>query len=250
MALYLLFSLTALIFSSVGFGGGSTYTALLVFFGTDYTIIPLISLVCNIIVVSGGVFHFVKSNNLDLKQAFFLVIPSVPLAFVGGYLSIDEDIFLLTLSVSLFLSGIALVLHREKIIRDSFYFVKYRKLSLFFVSGILGFLAGVTGIGGGIFLAPVLHFIRWDNSRKIAAVSSFFILFNSFFGLFGQFLKHYKSDITLTLEPYIPLPVFVFFSGQLGSILCSRTIKPSLIKRITGGVILLVSIRLLFSHAF
>ena len=147
-----LFLVTAALYSSVGFGGGSTYLALLLIWGIPYYILPVIALCCNIIVVSGNCFSYIRAKNLNLKLLIPYLIGSIPLAFIGGSLPIEKKLFEILLFLILLVAGI-LLLSNFKSYDDKE--KSYRKVPIvisIFIGAVLGFLSGVVGIGGGIFL--------------------------------------------------------------------------------------------------
>jgi len=247
MPLYLigLFFIVAAIYAAVGFGGGSTYNALLVLSGTDYRILPAIALACNIIVVSGGVWMFSKERLLDVKALAPFVLASVPAAWIGGRLPISETLFIGLLGGALLLSGLRLFFQREFVLDTQ----DKRNLPFWqagMIGGGIGLLSGLVGIGGGIFLAPILYSLRWDTPRKIAAACSLFILVNSVAGLSGQVMKLSGGDVLSLALPYWPLLPAVFLGGQIGSWMGSKHFNPLLLKRLTAGLILYVAARLLF----
>jgi uncharacterized protein len=236
-----LFALVALIYASVGFGGGSTYTALLTLWGVDYQLVPIISLLCNIIVVTGGTIRFVRAGLVKWPQVVPLLLGSAPLAFIGGLVPLKQWLFLLILGGVLLLSAIALVVQPEKLAQR-----KLTKPVLLSISGAVGLLAGLSGIGGGIFMAPVLHLIRWDNARRIAAFASIYILINSVAGLTGQILKAGPQSLVAPAGEYWPLLVAVFVGGQLGSLLGMKFLTPRLLRTLTALLVGYVAIRLLW----
>ncbi len=235
-----LFALVALIYASVGFGGGSTYTALLALLKFDKKLIPVISLLCNIVVVTGGTIRFYRAGLYEWSRVLPLIIVSAPLAYLGGAYKIEETTFLLILAVCLLLSSIALLLPVER--------MQPRALpqpALLVLSGVVGLLAGLSGIGGGIFMAPVLHLVRWSDARRIAAFASLYILVNSVAGVTGQLVK---GGITSFYEPllvYWPLLIAVFAGGQIGSHLGVRLLPAKLIKGLTAILVGYVAITLL-----
>ena len=245
VVLGILFFVTAGLYASVGFGGGSTYNALLVLSGVDYQILPAIALTCNIIVVTGGAARFWKSGDVRLKALLPFMITSVPCAWLGGRLEISETAFIGALGITLLLSGWRLAVQSET---DNPMVAPKKRHPLlpFAIGGSIGFLSGMVGIGGGIFLAPVLYFLSWDTPRKIAAACSLFILANSVSGLLGQVSKLNDRQVLSDLIEYWPLMVAVFLGGQIGSWAASQRLQPSLIKRLTAVLILFVSIRLLY----
>ncbi len=242
MTVAALFFVTALIYASVGFGGGSTYNALLVLNGVDYKIIPLVALSCNIIVVSGGVWHFAKQGHINTRKILPWVIVSIPAAWIGGSIHIQEVYFLGILSIALFVSGVQMLLPMKD--NSSRPALTYSKLAAPIIGGSLGLLAGITGIGGGILLAPVLYLLRWDTPKSIAGTCSLFILVNSLSGLAGQIMKQDLSNTILAIEPYWLLFPAVLIGGQIGSRLGTVKINGTIVKKATALLILYVSIKI------
>lgn len=243
-----LFFITALLYASVGFGGGSTYNALLVLHDADYRLIPSIALVCNIIVVSGGVWRFARAGHLPFRRLAPFIIASVPAAWFGGRIPVSETVFIGALGFALLASGLRLAFEREP--KTSSGDVRNTSPALAFaIGGALGFLAGLVGIGGGIFLAPVLYLIRWDRPRAIAGACSFFILVNSLSGLAGQLMKLGDLGALGAFAGFWPLFPAVLIGGQIGSRLGSAGLRPITVKRMTAVLILYVAARLLFRWA-
>lgn len=247
MVLAFLFFMTALIYACIGFGGGSTYNALLVLRDTNYQLIPFISLFCNIIVVSGGVWHFSREEHIQISRIAPWIVFSVPASFAGGLIPVPEVFFTGVLGVTLLFSGIRL-LWREKE-KQSFLYSKapqYRFMPAIFGTS-LGLLAGITGIGGGIFLAPVLHFLRWGDAKQIAGACASFILVNSLAGLTGQSLKSESTALFSALYSYWALLPAVLIGGQIGSWLGAARINVVMVKKMTALLILYVSVRLIIN---
>lgn len=241
----LVFIAVAFLYASVGFGGGSTYTAILIESGMYYELVPPLSLLCNIVVVTGGVYHFAKAGRLDLRFALPLIATSIPASLLGGLIRMEEGAFLTTLGVALLVAGVLLILDRRWGSRTGALGTLGLPALLSLGAG-LGLLAGITGIGGGIYLAPVLHLGRLAEARVVAATCSLFILVNSVAGLGGQLLK-LGADARLLLDSaYLILPLAVLVGGQLGSRLGATRLPAAPIRRLTGVVILIVSIRLLW----
>ena len=239
-ALAALFALTAALYASVGFGGGSTYTALLILFGTPIALVPAISLACNIIVVSGGTLRFARAGELPWGKALPLVAIAAPLAFLGGLMPVKEGVLVYLLGGSLLVSALLLFAQPQS--------AQARTLPralLYPVTGALGLLAGVVGIGGGIFLAPILHLIRWAEARQVAATASLFILVNSLFGLAGQLVKGQGSAMAATVTAHWPLLVAVLIGGALGTHIAIRIANPALLRRVTALLVGFVAVRLL-----
>ena len=241
----LAFIAVAFLYASVGFGGGSTYTAILIESGVHWEFVPPLSLICNIVVVTGGVHHFARAGHLDLRFAAPLIAASVPAAFVGGYLQLDESNFLKLLGVALLIAGMLMVLDRQWRGRDEAAANTGVGVSALLGLG-LGALAGLTGIGGGIYLAPVLHLFRLAEAKTVAATCSLFILVNSLSGLAGQLAKLGSSAAVLLDTGYLVLPLAVLIGGQLGSRAGAKWLAASPIRRLTGVVIIVISLRLLW----
>ena len=258
-----LFFLTALVYSSVGFGGGSTYLALLVLVSVPYGSRPKVALVCNLVVVTGGLYHYIRNRQLSLKSALPFAVTSVPMAYLGGKMPVDKTLFLILLGISLLCAGLRLLFVKRfdgSMVRSFDGFdPNYRTIALSHyrtiplpIGALLGFLAGVTGIGGGIFLAPILYFLRWGNARQIAAMASFFIFVNSAAGLMGQFSKDWTIDVgaSANISWRTPLPgililiLAVFAGGQIGTRLSFGKLSPVYLQRITAVLILSVTAKI------
>lgn len=236
-----LFALVALIYASVGFGGGSTYTALLGLWGVDYQLIPVIALLCNIIVVAGSSVRFIRARLIRWPKVVPLLMVSAPLAFIGGLVPLKQWLFLMILGGALLLSAIALIVQPDNMAPR-----RLSKGTLLSISGAVGLLAGLSGIGGGIFMAPVLHLIRWADARRIAAFASLYILINSITGLTGQIIKSGPQSLAGPAFEFWPLLLAVFAGGQLGSMLGMRFLTPQLLRTLTALLVGYAAIRLLW----
>ena len=239
--LSILFFVTAVLYSSVGFGGGSTYLALLLIWGVPYFIFPLIALSCNIIVVSGNCFNYIRAGNLNLKLLIPYLIGSIPLAFIGGSLPIEKRLFEILLFLILTTAGILLLLNFRAYDNKE---ESYRKVPIIIsilIGGVLGFISGVVGIGGGIFLSPILFLIRAGKPKHIVTTASLFILINSFSGIMGQITK---NAVLNEISNYWYLLLIVLVGGQLGNFLNLKILPTRILALVTAGLILFVAIRM------
>ena len=299
MILAFAFALTALLYASIGFGGGSTYTVLLVLGGVDYRLVPVVSLVCNIVVVASGAWCFARAGHLPWGRAWPFFVASVPCAWLGGSLAVSREAFLLLLGITLLGSGLLMLRGLVVPTRDipvsggssepqvprqeaSHQALRHRfrwrtqlrpaALSAAFtapfapyrarpigalpaphllagaaaaplVGGAIGLASGIVGIGGGIFLAPMLYLLRWGSGREIAGTASAFILVNSLAGLAGQLSKGAASNLDLWL--YAPLVAGVVIGGSVGSRLGVAVLPPRVLQFGTATLVLIVAVRLL-----
>lgn len=237
----ILFSVTAIIYASVGFGGGSTYLALLLLWDVPYYIFPIIALACNIIVVSGNSFNYIRVGNLNIKLLLPYLLGSIPFAFIGGSIEIDKNIFEIILFIVLAVAGLLLLFNFKSYVNHS---KIYKSLPLFFsipIGIILGFVSGIVGIGGGIFLSPTLYLLKAANPNHITTTVSLFILINSIFGIFGQITK----DINLhEITNYLYLLIAVFVGGQIGNFLNIKIIPTRILALITSLLVIFVAARM------
>lgn len=236
------FLVTALLYASVGFGGGSTYSALLALSGLDYRILPLVSLACNILVVTGASIRFARAGLTPWRRALVIVALGAPASFLGGLTPIKEAAFLNLLGASLVLTALTMLIPvRDTNDGEPTKAARFMPLA----AAPLGYFAGLVGIGGGIFLAPLLHLARWHEARGIAATASLFILVNSIFGLGGQLIKHGPGLFAQALGAALPLMVAVVIGGQIGSLLAARLLPPQWIRWLTALLVAVVGVRLL-----
>ena len=237
----ILFFVTAILYSSVGFGGGSTYLALLLIWEIPYYILPVIALGCNIIVVSGNSINYIKAGNLNLKLLTPYLIGSVPMAFIGGTLEIEKNIFEILLFFVLLVSGLLLLLNFKSYDNNESKYKEVKYIYSLFIGSILGILSGIVGIGGGIFLSPILFLLRAGLPKHIVTTSSIFILINSFAGIIGQLTKSYVLNDILE---YWYLLFFVLIGGQIGNYLNLKILPTRFLALITSCLVIFVAIRM------
>lgn len=238
------FFLIALVYASVGFGGGSSYLALLaqpMFFLLPEVIRPT-ALLCNIIVVTGGTIIFYREGKINWKEVWPFLAASIPFAYLGGFWKLEHHTFFIVLGITLIIAAIVLWIQPQHRSSEN----RYNNTPFNMLLGSsIGFLSGLVSIGGGIFLSPVLHFLAWSEPKKISALASLFILVNSISGLAGQFQRGLPN---IQWSFLIPLLFAVLIGGQIGSRLGAQKFNPMYIKRITASLILLAAINILKDH--
>jgi uncharacterized membrane protein YfcA len=234
-----IFFFVALIYSSVGMGGGSSYTALMVIFGINYLIIPSVSLSLNLIVTSIGMVNFWRNGYGRLSLIVPFIVTSIPMSYCGGFLNLPKGIFQLILLIILIIVAVKIYLFEE--FKFSFYLTGNKKLFFMFSLGsILGFIAGTIGIGGGVFLVPLIIMFNLGSEKEAAASGTVFIWVNSLAGVIAR--------INTGIFDYyfiIPLIISVLLGGCIGSYLGSFKFKVLIIQKIMG-MIIIVSIIFLF----
>ena len=241
--LSILFFVTAILYSSVGFGGGSTYLAILLIWGIPYYIFPVIALCCNIIVVSGNCFNYIRAKNLNLKLLIPYLIGSIPLAFIGGSLPIEKKLFEILLFLILSVAGILLLINFKSYDDKE---ESYRKVPIvisILIGGVLGFISGAVGIGDGIFLSPILFLIRAARPKHIVTAASVFILINSISGIIGQLTK---NAVLTEIQNYWFLLLAVLIGGQVGNFLNLKIFPTRVLALITSGLVLFVAVRMAY----
>lgn len=236
----LAFFAVAVAYATVGFGGGSSYLALLALVGLSHVVIPQTALVCNLIVSAGGVWHFHRAGHLDLRRALPFVILSVPMAYLGGRIPLGRELFMMLLGVSLLAAALRMLIPSARFARARGLGAREAWAVGVPLGGALGFLSGLVGIGGGIFLAPIVILAGWASAKQAAGLASLFILVNSAAGLTGQMHKGAHLEWMV-----VPLAMAALLGGQIGSRMGAQRLPQMGVQRILAALILLVSLRIL-----
>ena len=237
----ILFFITAILYSSVGFGGGSTYLALLLIWDIPYYIFPVIALMCNIIVVSGNSFNYIRAGNHNFNLLLPFLIGSIPFAFLGGALKIDKDFFEILLFFVLSIAGILLLINNKSYENENLTIKKINFIYSLIIGSILGLVSGIVGIGGGIFLSPILFLLKAEKPKIISTTASLFILINSISGILGQFTKDKTFD---ELMNYWPLFSSVLIGGLIGNYLNLKIFSNRILTILTSLLVIFVSVRI------
>jgi len=236
------FFAVALLYSSVGHGGGSAYLAILALVGLSPDVIKPTALWLNIIVSANGFFNYYRAGHFSKKLLLPFVLTSFPAAFLGGLVKLSPRVFSALLALALLAAALRLLFF-QKAIQPRQGMSQRRIFQISLPLGfVLGLLAGLVGVGGGIFLSPLLLFLGWADAKKTAAVSSAFILLNSASGLLAHSLREAPD-----WELLLPLALVVFIGGQLGSRLGAYRIQPVLLQQLLGLVLLIAAMKLALS---
>jgi len=237
--LFLAIGLVVFLYSSVGHAGASGYIATMTLFGVAPTIIRPTALVLNILVASIGAFQFWRAGHFSWKLFWPFALLSIPAAYLGGYLQPSASILRILIGIVLLFSAARLVFRRSDPSQTA---VPSRPMAVSVGAG-LGFLAGLTGTGGGIFLTPLLLFCRWAHIRQAAAVSALFIWVNSIAGLIGYFTAVHSVP---TLG--IVLGAAAIVGGFVGSRLGSRHFPTRTISILLAIVLTIAGAKLIFTR--
>jgi len=239
--LSILFFITAILYSSVGFGGGSTYLALLLIWDIPFYIFPVIALICNIIVVTGNCFNYIKAGNHNFRLLMPFLIGSIPMAFIGGTLVISKNIFEILLFLVLLIAGVLLLFNNKAYQENNFKIKKSNPFLFVLIGSIIGLVSGIVGIGGGIFLSPILFLLKFEKPKNIITSTSIFILINSVSGILGQLTK---DSVVNEILIYSPLFFCVLIGGLIGNYLNLKIFNGRMLAMITALLVIFVSIRM------
>ena len=240
----LLFFLIALLYSFVGFGGGSSYLAVLSLVIADFYEIRSTALILNICVVSIGVTMAKKYQFLQLKKFWPFFILSIPLAYLGAQIKLSEKTFFIILGATLIMASLSMFIRYLRSQSESRTFSNSKKIIL---GGGIGLLSGISGIGGGIFLSPTLNLLRWESTRVVAALASLFILVNSISGLFGLWVGDtFQLNIKFTAQ----LIIAVVLGGALGSFLSYKKLRLQMLGILTAVLVFYVGVKLVLLNGF
>ncbi len=231
--------LVAFIYSSVGHGGASGYLAMLSFFAVPREQMATSALCLNLLVAGIAFFSFYKAGYFSWELTWPFVLGSIPAAFLGGLIKISPVFYDRLLAGALIIAGIRLILDVEKKTES------VHRLPPLWISlpagGAIGFLSGIVGVGGGIFLSPLLILFRWADPKKVAATSAFFILVNSASGLWGRCARG-----AFQMPSYIiALLLVAFFGGIAGSRIGARRFSNLWLKRVLALVLWMAVVKLI-----
>lgn len=241
--LALIFFVVSAAYSSIGLGGGSSYTAIMAILGVGYVFIPTISLSLNVLVSTIGSYNFIRRRHgrLDLIVPFF--VTSIPMAYIGGSLDMPKRGFYIVLLVSLVFVAVRIYFWKKTSLNLNL--TRGGRIAVSLVFGaLLGLVSGIAGIGGGIYLVPIIIILGLGSEKEAAASGAIFVWINSVSGLAARLSHHQFSLLDM-----LPLAVAVIIGGSIGSHLGSSKLAPATMEKVLGAIIL-VAIAFLIKKTF
>ena len=232
--------LAALLFSSVGHGGASAYLATFALVSMAPNEMRPAALCLNVLVASIGLYKFYRVRAFNWPLFWPIALTSVPAAFIGGQITLPNQTYKIVVGLCLIYAAFSIFMHANK--QDDVTVKPVAKPVLLGLGAVLGFLAGLTGVGGGIFLSPILLFFGWAKTKVISGVAAAFILVNSASGLLG------------ILSKSATLPVGLFYwalagilGGWLGAEYGSKRLANPTIRKLLALVLLFAGSKMLLA---
>jgi uncharacterized protein len=238
---YLLLFLIAFLYASVGHGGASGYLALMAIFSITPEVMKPTALMLNLFVSATAFIQFYRGKHFLLRIFLPLAIASVPMAFLGGMIMVDGNIYKKMLGILLLFPIMRFLFFRNADVTEMKPANTWLSVA---IGAIIGLLSGLIGIGGGIILSPILLLLKWTNQKQTAAISALFIFVNSLSGLAGQLTK----GIQFNTDMFIYVAI-AFIGGLMGSYFGSLRFNQSVLKNVLACVLMLAVYKLLFTAA-
>ncbi len=240
LPLAVLIFFVALVYSSVGHGGASGYLAVLAFFTFPHEQMAASALVLNLFVAGVAFLAYWNAGHFSWRLSWPFIVTSIPAAFLGGLIKVSPKSYALLLIGALLFAAVRMLVDLPQ--RTDRQAAPPPLLHSFVLGAGIGILSGVVGVGGGIFLSPLLLLFAWADPKRTAATSAFFILVNSFSGLLGRF---FREDLSAYFSPQLLLVILVaFVGGILGSHLGANHFSNKWLKRILGVVLIAATVKL------
>jgi len=238
---YLILFLVAFLYASVGHGGASGYLALMAIYGIAPEVMKPTALLLNLFVSLTSFVQFYRGGHFRWKLFVPLAVASVPLAFLGGLITIDASIYKKVLGLLLLIPIVRFLFFPNIPVNE---LKKSNNILSLIIGGTIGLLSGMIGIGGGIILSPILLLLKWTDQKQTAAISALFIFVNSLSGLAGQLTKgiHFSPD----MFAYVGV---AFVGGICGAYFGSLRFNQNILKYLLAIVLMLAAYKLLFTHA-
>ena len=230
--------IVAVLYSSVGHGGASGYLAVMAFLAVSPAVTRPTALVLNLFVASIAFVQFYRAKHFDWKIFLPFAAASIPFAFIGGMIQLPTAVYKIILGITLMLAAVRLAINMKSEIEP-----RAPKVWICFLIGaVLGLVSGLVGVGGGIFLTPILLLMNWTETKKAAGISALFILVNSISGLLGNYAQ------VLQLSPTVYVWIFAAIGGGIiGSTLGSKKFNSMTLRRVLAFGLLIAGVKLIFT---
>ena len=238
---FIILFIVAFLYASVGHGGASGYLALMALYGVAPQEMKPTALFLNLFVSLTAFIQYYRGNHFKKEIFIPIALASIPFAFLGGMLSIDDHLYKKILGILLLLPIVRFFFFKN--VEDDRLVPPVKWISIL-LGAIIGLLSGMIGIGGGIILSPILILLLWTNQKQTAAISAAFIFVNSLAGLGGMLTQ----GITLTSNMILYI-VIAFSGGLLGAYLGSKKFNQDVLKYVLATVLLVAAYKLLFTSA-
>ena len=236
--LLLAIGLAALLYSSVGHGGASGYIAAMALFGMEHEFMRPTALVMNIIVTLIVLYQCYPQSKINWRLFIPLIMASLPMAIMGGAITTSWEYYKIIVGLLLLLASARMLTQ----FKDNPSVVQPRLLQVIAVGGVLGFISGLTGVGGGIYLSPLLLLFNWSKIVDSIPIAAAFICLNSAAGLFG-FLATGKA----IPEGIAPLVIIAVLGGFIGSMLSKHKYAPPYLRTVLAIALMIAALKMLFS---
>ncbi len=231
----------AFLYASVGHGGASGYLALMAIFGIAPDVMKPTALMLNLFVSLTAFIQYYRGGYFKWRIFWPLALLSVPMAYLGGLVSIDAQVYKKLLGLLLLLPVVRFIFFRNTQVNE---FKPVKPLVSAGIGAGIGWLSGLIGIGGGIILSPILLLLKWTDQKQTAAISAIFIFVNSLAGLLGQFSKGIK--FTPDMTAYVAI---AFAGGLAGAYFGALRFNQNVLKYSLAAVLAVASYKLIFTAA-
>ncbi|MGI9035915.1 MAG: sulfite exporter TauE/SafE family protein [Pyrinomonadaceae bacterium] len=228
----------AALYSSVGHGGASGYLAVMALFAVAPEVTRPTALTLNLFVASIAFVQFYRAGNFDWKIFLPFAAASLPFAFIGGMIHLPTTVYKIILGATLIIAAIRLAIN----LKSEREIIAPKIWICLLIGAVLGLVSGLVGVGGGIFLTPILLLMNWTETKKAAGISALFILVNSVSGLLGNYAQ------VLKLPPNVWLWIgAAIVGGVIGATLGSYRFNSLTLRRVLAGGLLIAGAKLIFT---
>jgi len=226
-------------YASVGLGGGTGYLAVMTLVGMSTTAMTPIALFLNLVVTGAALLRFGLAGRLKWKLFLPFLLPAMPAAFLGGIITADRKVFLSLLAITLLAAAFTMLRNAPNALEQGQEPEQRRLLLVALPSGfMIGFLSGFLGIGGGVFLGPLIIFLGWANPKEIAAMNSALILILSTIALAAHGTKGNFELMTI-----LPLAVAALIGGFVGATFAEKRLSARTLQRVFAVIVLIAAIK-------